>query len=98
MNPKLFLSLALVLSGVFFETGCATEHSNSNNWQYMAIKRLDYPGLNDGDYSSLYAFHWKDQLNRYEQQGWSVDSVTIKEEGLTENPIKAAIIVLKRKK
>jgi len=68
-------------------------------WEYKSVQRLDYPGLNNNACSSLYAFPWKTQLSNYEQQGWIVDSVSFKEEGLASgHSMQAAIIVLKRVK
>jgi hypothetical protein len=68
-------------------------------WEYKSVQRFDYPGLNNNDFSSLYAFPWKTQLKNYEQQGWTVDSVSFKDEALESgHPVKAAIIVLKRVK
>jgi hypothetical protein len=101
MKNKLLRCLALVLSGVFFNSGCATPpHSYSEAWGYKTIQRLDYPGLNkDNDFSSVYAFPWKTQLSLYEQQGWSVDSVSVSERKLAGGQtMQSAIIVLKRAK
>ncbi len=71
----------------------------AQNCEYKSVQRLDYPGLNNNGYSSLYAFPWRTQLKNYEQQGWIVDSVSFKEEGLASgHPVQAAIIVLKRVK
>jgi hypothetical protein len=95
MNPKLLLGLALVLSGGWFGSGCAT--SRSDACEYKTIQRFDYPGLNNDTYRYMYAFPWKQQLSLYEQQGWRVDSVKTNETGLASgHPIESAIIVLKR--
>ena len=96
MKIKIIFCLALVLSGDLF--GCATTHSAV--WEYIDVKRLDYPGLNNkDDYKYYYAWPWKEQLNVFEQQGWSVDHVSIITEGLTNGyPTQEAIITLKRAK
>jgi hypothetical protein len=102
MKSKIRPCLALVLSGGLF--GCsapAGTHAKTVNviWEYKTVQRLDYPGLNNNAYSSLYAFPWKTQLNYCEQQGWSVDSVSFSGEGLASgHPIQVATIVLKRAK
>jgi len=101
MKPKLILCLALVLSGVFFSSGCAAPpHSYSEAWEYKTIRRLDYPGLNkDQNFSSFYAFPWKTQLSLYEQQGWNVDSVSVSEQNLASGQtIQSALITIKRAK
>jgi hypothetical protein len=47
----------------------------------------------------VYAFPWKQQLSIYEQQGWSVDSVSVSERDLAGGQkMKIAKIVLKRPK
>jgi hypothetical protein len=97
MKPKLLLGLALVLSGVWFGSGCAT--SRSDACECKTIQRFDYPGLNNDTYRYMYAFPWKQQLSLYEQQGWRVDSIKTNETGLASgHPIDSAIIVLKRDK
>jgi hypothetical protein len=94
MKLKIILCLALILSGDFFGSGCATSHSDV--WEYKTIRRLDCPGLNNPAFSFQYAFPWKRQLNLYEQQGWHIDSVKISEEGLPSGNPTEATIVLKR--
>ena len=97
MNTKLLLGLALVLGGVWFGSGCAT--SRSDACEYKTIQRFDYPGLNNDTYRYMYAFPWKQQLSIYEQQGWSVDSVSVSERDLAGGQkMKMAKIVLKRPK
>ena len=100
MKPKLILCLALVLRGDLL--GCSTG-SNVEKPQvseYKTIQRFDYPSLNkDNNFSLQYAFSWKKQLSIYEQQGWSVDSVSVNERKLASGQtIQSAIIVLKRAK
>lgn len=95
----LFIPVALLATILVCSSGCATSHPHSAAWEYQVVRRLDYPGMNGNVYQSLYAVPWKTQLNSYEQQGWSVDSVSFSEEGLASgHPIQVATIVLKRAK
>ena len=59
---------------------------------YKSIERFDYPGLGQTNYSAMYAFPWEQQLNLYQQQGWSIDSVTY----ITNKMGKGAVIRLQR--
>jgi hypothetical protein len=61
--------------------------------EYKSIKRYDYPGLNNTNWSTMYAFPWETQLHLFEQQGWSVDSVTF---STNASETHAAIITMKR--
>ena len=78
------LSLACAVALVF--TGCATEH-HSTAYEYKVIRMLAYPG------------ETTKQLNDFAQQGWSVVTVSLSEEGLpSEKMMQTATIVLKRVK
>jgi hypothetical protein len=91
-----FVPVMLLAAIFIFGSGCAT---HSSAWEYKTIQRLDYPDLNDDSYRYVYAFPWKQQLSIYEQQGWSVDSVSVSERDLAGGQkMKMAKIVLKRPK
>lgn len=67
------------------------------SWRYLTFERWDYPGLNTDDFSTMYAFPWKTQLQIYEKEGWLIDSVTFKTNEAFGRPkeIRVAIIKLK---
>lgn len=87
MKVSVVIFAAIFILGL----GCAVSHQRSASWEYLTFERWDYPGLNTNDFSAMYAFPWKRQLQIYQQQGWSIDSVTFK----TNHGVGAAIIKLK---
>jgi hypothetical protein len=98
-TTKRFISVGLLLAMFIFASGCAVSDPHFAGWEYKEIQRFDYPGLNDDSFRYIYAFPWREQLSRYEQQGWKVDSVSITERKLESGQkTKSAVIVLKRPK
>lgn len=94
-----FIPVTLIAVILICGSGCATSHSHSTGWEYVVIERNDYPGLNDPPHQIVYSFPWQVQLNRFEQQGWRVDSVSIIERDLADGEkLKSARIIFKRAK
>jgi hypothetical protein len=56
--------------------------------EYKSIQRYDYPGLGNTSFSMTYAYPWETQLHLYQQQGWSIDSITF-----TTNKLGACAVI-----
>jgi hypothetical protein len=98
-TQRRLIPVALLAAILIFGSGCATSQPPAAGWEYKVVQRLDYPGLNDESYRNMYAWPWQEQLNLYEQQGWSVDSVSVNQRELQGGQKqKSAKIVLKRAK